>query len=68
MGVGCHSPLPGDLSNPGTELRSHALQANSLPSEPPGKPAGCVAKFKDGDRKCTVHPGQKSMRKQLGTR
>ena len=30
-------PLPGDLPNPGTEPRS-ALQADSLPSEPPGKP------------------------------
>ena len=31
-------PLPGDLPNPGIELRSPALQADSLPSEPPGKP------------------------------
>jgi len=31
-------PSPGDLPNPGTELRSSALQAASLPSEPPGKP------------------------------
>ena len=28
-------PSPGDLPNPGTELRSPALQADSLPSEPP---------------------------------
>ena len=28
----------GDLPNPGIELRSPALQAASLPSEPPGKP------------------------------
>ena len=28
----------GDLPNPGIESRSPALQANSLPSEPPGKP------------------------------
>ena len=26
-----------DLSNPGIELRSPALQADTLPSEPPGK-------------------------------
>ena len=32
-----YSP-PGDLPNPGTEPRSPALQANSLPSESPGKP------------------------------
>ena len=29
---------PGDLPNPGMELRSPALQAGSLQSEPPGKP------------------------------
>ena len=29
---------PGDLPNPGTEPRSSALWANSLTSEPPGKP------------------------------
>ena len=29
---------PGDLPNPETELRSPALQVDSLPSEPPGKP------------------------------
>ena len=31
-------PPPGDLPNPGIKLRSPALQAESLPSEPPGKP------------------------------
>ena len=31
-------PLPGDLPNPGIKLRSPALQADSLPSEPPEKP------------------------------
>ena len=30
-------PCPGDLSDPGIELRSPALQADALPSEPPGK-------------------------------
>ena len=30
---------PGDLPNPGIESRSLALQANSLPSEPPRKPS-----------------------------
>ena len=29
---------PGDFSDPGIELRSLALQADSLPPEPPGKP------------------------------
>ena len=31
-------PSPGDLSNPGIEPRSPALQAGSLTSERPGKP------------------------------
>ena len=31
-------PLPGDLPNPGIEPRSPASQADSLPSELPGKP------------------------------
>ena len=31
-------PSPGDLPDPGIEPRSSALQADSLPSEPPGKP------------------------------
>ena len=29
---------PGDFPNPGIKSRSPALQADSLPSEPPGKP------------------------------
>ena len=35
-------PSPGDLSDPGTELASPgypSLQADSLPTEPPGKPS-----------------------------
>ena len=30
-------PSPGDLPNPGSEPGSPALQADTLPSEPPGK-------------------------------
>ena len=30
-------PSPGDLSNPGIEPRSPAMQADALTSEPPGK-------------------------------
>ena len=30
-------PSPGDLLEPGIELRSPAMQVDSLPSEPPGK-------------------------------
>ena len=31
-------PPPGDLPNPGIKLRPPALQADSLPAEPPEKP------------------------------
>ena len=31
-------PSPGDLPVPGIEPRSPALQADALPTEPPGKP------------------------------
>ena len=31
-------PFPGDLPNPGIKPRSPALQVDSLPAEPPGKP------------------------------
>ena len=31
-------PFSGDLPDPGIESRSPALQADDLPSEPPGKP------------------------------
>ena len=37
-GVGCHFLFQGDLPNQGNEPRSPALQADSFPSEPPGKP------------------------------
>ena len=35
---GLSFPSPGDLSNPGIEPRSPTLQADALPSEPPGWP------------------------------
>ena len=37
-GSGLPLSLAGDLPNPGMELRTPALQADSLLSEPPGKP------------------------------
>jgi len=33
-------PSPGDLPDPGIELRFPALQADTLTSEPPGKQGG----------------------------
>ena len=37
-GVGCHALPLGDLPDSEIEAGSPALQAGSLPSEPPGKP------------------------------
>ena len=36
-GSGLPFPSPGNLPNPGIKPESPALQADSLPSEPPGK-------------------------------
>ena len=36
--MGCHALLWGNLPNPGIEPSSPTLQADSLLSEPPGKP------------------------------
>ena len=36
-------PSPGELPDPGIEPRSPALQADTLPSEPPGKPIGEIS-------------------------
>ena len=38
-------PSPGNLLNPGIEHESPPLQADSLPSEPPGKPYLVVRNF-----------------------
>ena len=40
---GLSFPSPGDLSDPGIKPRCPALQADSLPSEPPGKPYWRIA-------------------------
>ena len=37
-GVGCHALLQGNLPDPRMEPWSPALQADSLPAKPPGKP------------------------------
>ena len=40
-------PPPGNLPNPGIEPRSPAVQMDSLPAEPPGKPNTFVMVFKE---------------------
>ena len=42
-------PSPGDLPDPGIELRSPALEADALTSEPPGK--GILGTSKRGEFK-----------------
>ena len=43
-------PSPGDLSDPGIEPRSPTLQADSLPTEPPGKLGGITTNKSGGDK------------------
>ena len=43
-------PSPGDLPNPGIEPRSPALQADTLTSEPPGKPLDTVEESVNRER------------------
>ena len=52
-------PSPGDLPDPGIELRSPALQADALLSEPPGKhlpPRRDFSIYKTTKRYCYVYP------------
>ena len=46
---GLPSPSPGDRPNPGIEPQSPALQAEPLPTEPPGKPRNPYLK---GQQQC----------------
>ena len=41
-------PSPGDLPDPGIEPGSPTLQADTLPSEPPGKPKEMMLKIRFG--------------------
>ena len=47
-------PSPGDLPNLGIKPGSPALQADALPSEPPGKPTGFKSKFYQMLKKCNT--------------
>ena len=44
-------PSPGDLPDPGIEPGSPSLQANTLTSEPPGKPVNIKVYFKIGEKR-----------------
>ena len=49
---------PGDLPDPGIKPRSPAPQADSLPSEPPGKPFSsvCVTSYKEPKTSAEKYP------------
>ena len=51
---GLPCPPPGDLLHPGVESRSSALQADSLPSEPPGKPYNYINCIKNKSNKYSI--------------
>ena len=51
-------PFSGDLPNPEMEPRSPALQVDSLPSEPPGKPSNKhTNKLVEKEIRCLVNRG-----------
>ena len=53
----CHFLLQGNLSDSGIKPKSPALQVNSLPSEPPGKPSlGFSLTHKRGRESCCNIP------------
>ena len=47
-------PTPGDLPDAGIEARSPALQADSLPSEPPGKTIQSEVSQKEKNKYCIL--------------
>ena len=49
-------PSPGDLPNPGIELRSPESQADSLPSGTPGSPISVKKKKQKKQNKQTKNP------------
>ena len=50
-------PSPGDLPKPETGPRSSALQADSLPSQPPGKPILTIVRKMGGGGSLEEHVG-----------
>ena len=64
---GLPCPSPGNLPNPGTEPRSPTLWADSLPSEPPGKPQDSELDTKNGNitKKYFKGKGLASLKRKL---
>ena len=57
-------PFPGDLPDPGIEPGSPTLQADALPSEPPGKPSHNVETTQMSINVCTSNGIIFSLRKE----
>ena len=60
-GVGCHFLLQGNLPDPGIKPRSPALQEDSLPSEPPGKPGAVMGSQRGGHDLATEEQQQEML-------
>ena len=60
---GLPRPYPGDLPDPGIEQGSHTLQADSLPTELPGKPQKCSQWWKIKRSQATHCKNTKGLRK-----
>ena len=61
-GMGSHFLLQGNLPDSGIEPGSPALQADALPSKPPGKPQWSLSHIQFFATLCTVaHQGPQSM-------
>ena len=59
-------PSPGDLPDPRIELGSPALQADALPSEPPGKPLSWDKIFTNQVLKIKTAKGRDKWNRGLG--
>ena len=68
--MGCHALFQGYLPHPGTKHRSLTLQANSLPSEPPGKAGSRITRTDAGEgtenpeSSKVIHSSQVTSKKQ----
>ena len=58
---------PGDFPDPGIELRSPALQADSLPTKPPGKPMDHSIYCQFPARDSTLKPKEAELGREISS-
>jgi len=58
---------PGDLPDPGIELRSPVLQAGSLPTKPPGKPMDHFIDCQFPARDSTLKPKEAELGREISS-